>query len=391
MLNIALFGPPGAGKGTQSEYLIKKYNLAYISTGEILRNELKSESELGLQAKAVIERGELVSDEIIVQIIEKFILEHQNAKGFLFDGFPRTYIQAYILEGLLIKLHSSLFALLNINIDDKEATKRLIKRGIDSGRSDDNVKVIENRLVAYHKKTVPVLDFYKEKGNLVNIDGIGSIPEIQNRISESVEKALSKQWINVVLYGAPGSGRATYGKKLADKFNLVYISTGDILDKELSNKGQFSQEIEKYMNKGSHVPDEIVVRLLEQRIAEKPKAKGFLFKGFPRTMIQAYILDGLLRKHHTNISTVINFNVPTLDLISRLEKRGKTKDAMPYDKSIESIVQRLREHEQKTSLVLEYYKKQEKVIDIKGTLSKEETYTKLKQIINKELTQNHSL
>ena len=390
MLNIALFGPPGAGKGTQSEYLIKKYDLAYISTGEILRNELKSESELGLQAKAVIERGELVSDEIIVQIIEKFILEHKGAKGFLFDGFPRTYIQAYILEGLLIKLHSSLFALLNINIDDKEASKRLVKRGEDSGRADDNIEVIENRLVAYHKKTVPVLDFYKEKGNLVNIDGIGSIPEIQNRISESVEKALSKQWINVVLYGAPGSGRATYGKQLADEFNLVYISTGDILHKELSGKGEFSQEIEKYMNEGSHVPDEIVVRLLEKRIAEKPKAKGFLFKGFPRTMIQAYILDGLLRKHHTNISTVINFNVPTLDLISRLEKRGKTKEAMPYDKSIESIVQRLREHEKKTSLVLEYYKKQAKVIDVEGTLSQKETYTKLKHIIDQELKKNHS-
>ena len=388
MLNIALFGPPGAGKGTQSEYLIRKYNLAYISTGEILRNEIKSKSELGLQAKSVIEKGELVSEEIIVQIIEKFIIEHKDSKGFLFDGFPRTYLQAYILEGLLIKLHSSLFALLNIDIDDDEAIKRLLLRGKESGRADDNLKVIENRLSTYHEKTVPVLDFYKEKGNLVDIDGIGSIPEIQERISKSMEKALSQQWMNIVLYGAPGSGRATYGKKLAKEYNLEYISTGDILQDEISGKGEFSEQISQYMNKGSHVPDEIVVRLLEKRISEKPKTKGFIFKGFPRTMIQAYILDGLLRKHHTQISTVINFDVPSLELIDRLEKRGKTKDAMSYDKSIESIVNRLREHDKKTTQVLDFYKKQNRVIDIDGTKSKTETYKNLATIMGQELKKN---
>ncbi len=385
MLNIALFGAPGAGKGTQSSYLINKYGLSYISTGEILRNELKSNSKLGLEAKSIIESGGLVSDEIIVQIIEKFMLEHQDSKGFLFDGFPRTYIQAYILEGLLMKLHSSLFALLNINIDDNEAIKRLLLRGENSGRADDNLEVIQQRLLAYHEKTVPVLDFYKEKGNLVNIDGIGSIKDIQKRISKSLEASLSQQWMNIVLHGAPGSGRATYGKRLAKEFNLEYISTGDILQDEISAKGKYASEITQYMNKGTHVPDEIVVRLLEKRIAQKPKTNGFLFKGFPRTMIQAYILDGLLRKHHTNINTVINFDVPSLELISRLEKRGKTKNAMPYDKSIESIVNRLREHDKKTSQVLNFYKKQNKVIDVDGTLSKDETYQNLKNIIQQEL------
>ncbi len=384
MLNIALFGAPGAGKGTQSEYLIKKYGLSYISTGEILRNELKSNSKLGLEAKSIIESGGLVSDEIIVQIIEKFIHEHEDSKGFLFDGFPRTYIQAYILEGLLMKLHSSLFSLLNININDQESINRLLLRGKNSGRADDNLKVIQQRLLAYHQKTVPVLDFYKEKGNLVNIDGIGSIEEIQKRISKSLEASLSQQWMNIVLHGAPGSGRATYGKKLAKEFNLEYISTGDILQDEITAKGKYASEIKQYMNKGSHVPDEIVVRLLEKRISQKPKTKGFLFKGFPRTMIQAYILDGLLRKHHTSINTVINFDVPSLELITRLEKRGKTKNAMPYDKSIESIVNRLREHDKKTSPVLDYYKKQNKVTDINGTLTKEETYKNLTTTIQQE-------
>lgn len=387
MLNIALFGPPGAGKGTQSSYLIEKYNLAYISTGEILRQEITSNSQLGQQAKAVIEKGELVSDEIIVQIIEKFILEHQNSNGFLFDGFPRTYLQAYILEGLLMKLHTSLLALININIDDKEATKRLLLRGKDSHRADDNIQVIQNRLVAYHEKTVPVLEFYKQKGNLVDINGMGSIPEIEERISKSIENTLRQQWLNIVLFGAPGSGRATYGKQLAEAYNLEYISTGRILEDEVKNKGEFGKIIQKYMNVGSHVPDEIVVRLLEKRISEQTKSKGFIFKGFPRTIVQAYILDGLLRKHHTNISTVINFDVPSLDLIGRLEERGKTKNAMPYDKSIETIVHRLREHEKKTLAVLKFYKKQERVIDIDGTKDMETTLLELKTIIENNLKQ----
>lgn len=387
MLNLALFGPPGAGKGTQSKFLIEKYGLSYISTGEILRQELKSESDLGLEAKSIIESGGLVCDEIIVQVIEKFMLENKNSKGFLFDGFPRTYIQAYILEGLLMKLHSSLFALLNINIDDKEAIQRLLLRGKLSGRADDNLTVIQNRLKAYHDKTVPVLEFYKEKGNLVNIEGMGSISKTQDRISNSVEASLSKEWMNVVLYGAPGSGRATFGKQLAKDFNLEYVSTGAMLQDEIAKNSKYGQEIQSYMNKGSHVPDEIVVRLLEKRIADKPKAKGFIFKGFPRTLIQAYILDGLLRKHHTNISTVINLDVPSLELITRLEERGKTEHAMPYDKSIEAIVHRLREHEKKTLAVLNFYKKQNRVIDLDGTKSKAETYDQLFELINKKLKQ----
>jgi adenylate kinase len=387
MLNIALFGPPGAGKGTQSTFIIEKYDLAYISTGEILRSEIQSESELGLQAKAVIENGELVSDEIIVQIIEKFILEHKDSNGFLFDGFPRTYIQAYILEGLLMKLHTGLLALINIDIDDEEAKKRLLKRGIDSNRADDNLEVIEKRLLAYHKKTVPVIDFYKEKGNLVNLNGKGPIPEIQERISKCIETSLSQQWLNIVLFGAPGSGRATYGRKLAKAYNLEYVSTGDMLQEEIKQKTEYGKEIQSYMNAGSHVPDEIVVRLLEKKISGKPKTKGFLFKGFPRTIIQAYILDGLLRKHNTHITTVINFDVPSLELIGRLEERGKTPQAMPYDKSIEAIVHRLREHEKKTVQVLDFYKKHNRVMNIDGTLSQEATYQNLQNIIDEKLKQ----
>lgn len=162
MLNIALFGPPGAGKGTQSEFLIEEYNLFYISTGDLLRKEIANKTSLGMQARDIIASGGLVSDEIIVQIIEKTITENPDADGFLFDGFPRTYIQAYILSGLMIKLNTTLSCLISLKLPEEESVARLLKRGETSGRSDDNEQVIRNRLREYYEKTLPVLRFYKE-------------------------------------------------------------------------------------------------------------------------------------------------------------------------------------------------------------------------------------
>ena len=135
MLNIALFGPPGAGKGTQSQFLIDKYKLFYISTGDLLRKEISEKTKLGLEAQSIIASGGLVSDEIIVQIIEKTITSNPDANGFLFDGFPRTYVQAYILEGLMIKLNTSLNCLISLDVNEEESVKRLLNRGKTSGRS----------------------------------------------------------------------------------------------------------------------------------------------------------------------------------------------------------------------------------------------------------------
>jgi adenylate kinase family enzyme len=138
MLNIALFGPPGAGKGTQSEFLVKEFNLFYISTGDLLRKEIAAETRLGLEARSIIASGGLVSDEIIVQVIEKTITEPPEANGFLFDGFPRTYIRCYILEGLMMKVNTSLNCLASLEVDEETSVKRLLERGRTSGRTDDS-------------------------------------------------------------------------------------------------------------------------------------------------------------------------------------------------------------------------------------------------------------
>ncbi|MCB1121757.1 MAG: adenylate kinase, partial [Verrucomicrobiae bacterium] len=234
MLNIALFGPPGAGKGTQSEFLIKKYKLFYISTGDLLRKELAAKTPLGLEAQDIIASGGLVSDEIIVQIMEKTIAENSQANGFLFDGFPRTYIQAYILEGMMIKLNTSLTCLIDLKISEEVSVKRLLNRGKTSGRSDDNETVIRNRLKEYNEKTLPVLQFYEEKGQHFEVNAEESIEAVRDRINEIVQHELSKKLLNIVLFGYPGCGRGSQGRALAAKYGLEYVATGKMLDQEIA-------------------------------------------------------------------------------------------------------------------------------------------------------------
>ncbi len=377
MLNIALFGPPGAGKGTQSEFIINKYKLFYISTGDLLRKELKAETYLGLEAKEIIEKGDLVSDEIIVQIIEKTIKENSDANGFLFDGFPRTYIQAYILEGLMIKLNTSLNCLINIDVSEKESLKRLLKRGETSGRSDDNEIVIKNRLEEYKQKTLPVLNFYKEKGNYIKVKGEQNINKVTSDIDDIIKNELSKKLLNIVLFGYPGSGRGSQGKALAEKFDLEYVATGKMLEDEIKSNSKIGKQINEIYESGQLVPDEIVVKLIEQKIANSKNSKGFIFKGFPRTLVQSYILDGLLKKHGSSISKIIEIEVPTLELIQRLNNRSKTDRCMPYDTSTDKIVQRLKDHQFKTIPVIEKYKQLHGVEIINGVDDFDTVFKKL--------------
>ncbi len=366
MLNIALFGPPGAGKGTQSEFLITRYSLYYISTGDILRKEIAEKTKLGLEAQSIIASGGLVSDEIIVQIIEKTITEHPDVKGFLFDGFPRTYIQAYILEGLMLKLNTSLTRLISLNVPEEESVKRLVSRGETSGRPDDTELVIRTRLKEYNEKTLPVLQFYKERGIYSEVDGTGSIGEVTEQITEIIRNELSKRLLNIVLFGYPGSGRGSQGKALAKRFDLEYVAAGAMLEQEVEHNTDTGKRIREFYEKGLLVPDEIVVQLMEKKIACSKNVKGFIFKGFPRTLVQSYILDGLLKKHDSSISMIIEIEVPTLELISRLDERSRTDRRVPYDSSTAKLVKRLQEHELKTVPVIEKYKQQHTVIKING-------------------------
>jgi len=379
MFNIALFGPPGAGKGTQAKKLIEKYNLAYISTGDILRQEMSKGTDLGKKAKKVIEKGELVSDDIIVQIIEKKIRSNTEASGFLFDGFPRNLIQAYILEGLLLKLNTSLSCMVSLDVPENELMRRMLERAKIEKRSDDTREVIKNRFEEYKQKTIPVAKFYEEKGIYYQINGLGSIDEVFERITKTIEESLTKEWMNVLLFGPPGSGKETQGRMLAEKHNLIYISVGSRLYEEMKRGTEMGQKARSYIEKGDIVPDEFAINVIEKQIKTNPNAHGFFFKGFPKTIVQAYILDGILRKLNSSVSCVFYLHVPTLESIKRLSDRGKTEHKRPYDENIQTIIRRMEIFETRTMPVLDYYRKTKKIYDIDGLGSQEEIFQRLSE------------
>ncbi len=188
MLNLVLFGPPGAGKGTQSEKLIEKYGLVHLSTGDILRGELKAETELGKEARKYMDKGALVPDEVVIGMIENKLDKNENAKGFIFDGFPRTVAQAKALDKLLTEKNTGITAMLALEVEHDELVKRLLNRGKDSGRADDkDESIIENRIKVYHDETSPLIDYYKAQQKFYGIKGTGSIDEIFERLCQVVD------------------------------------------------------------------------------------------------------------------------------------------------------------------------------------------------------------
>ncbi|WP_421828600.1 adenylate kinase [Larkinella sp.] len=188
MLNLVLFGPPGAGKGTQSEKLIAQYQLVHLSTGDLLRSEIRGGTELGLRAKMLMDQGILVPDEVVIGMIENKLKENQSAAGFIFDGFPRTVPQAEALDELLAQHNTQIKVMVALVVDEDELTKRLLIRGQSSGRPDDqNEALIHRRIKEYNDKTAPVASYYESQGKFKAIDGIGNIEEIFQSICAEIE------------------------------------------------------------------------------------------------------------------------------------------------------------------------------------------------------------
>jgi adenylate kinase len=189
MLNIVLFGPPGAGKGTQAGKLIEKYGLVHLSTGDVFRANIKGETDLGKLAKSYMDKGNLVPDEVTIKMLESEVNKCPDGKGFIFDGFPRTIPQADALEKLLDSKGTRVSLMLALDVSEDELTKRLLLRGKDSGRADDqNEDIVRNRIKVYNEQTSLVADFYTRQNKFECIDGIGGIEEIFNQICEVINK-----------------------------------------------------------------------------------------------------------------------------------------------------------------------------------------------------------
>nr|WP_206080378.1 MULTISPECIES: adenylate kinase [Mangrovimonas] len=189
MTNIVLFGPPGAGKGTQAEFLKEKYNLVHISTGDVFRYNIKNETALGMLAKSYMDKGELVPDKVTIDMLNAEVEKNADAKGFIFDGFPRTSAQADALAELMDEKDSQINAMIALEVDDEILVERLLKRGETSGRADDaDEAIIRNRIKEYYSKTAILKDYYTKEDKYFGVDGVGSIEEITQRLSEVIDK-----------------------------------------------------------------------------------------------------------------------------------------------------------------------------------------------------------
>src|SRR5438270_5736969 len=192
MFNLILFGPPGSGKGTQSEKIVEKFGLIHLSTGNLLRQEIAEKTPLGLEAKNIIEKGQFVPDEVVNGMIDSSIEKHPDAKGFLFDGFPRTTAQAKALDNLLAVKKTSIHKVIALDVIEEELVTRLLKRGETSGRSDDvNESVIRRRYAVYKKETEPVAEYYKDHDKFIVIKGIGTIEEISKAVTIAIESEMA--------------------------------------------------------------------------------------------------------------------------------------------------------------------------------------------------------
>jgi adenylate kinase len=188
MLNLVLFGPPGAGKGTQSNLLIEKYNLVHLSTGDILRGEITAGTALGMEAKTLMDRGDLVPDEVVIGMISSKLDNNPSSNGFIFDGFPRTSAQAEALDNLLEEKRTSISAMISLKVEVEELIKRLLSRGKNSGRADDqDESIIANRINEYNNKTAPLKEYYSAQNKLSEIEGNGTVEDIAEKLNDVID------------------------------------------------------------------------------------------------------------------------------------------------------------------------------------------------------------
>ena len=188
MLNIVIFGAPGSGKGTQSERIVEKYGINHISTGDVLRAEIKNGTELGKTAKGYIDQGQLIPDELMIDILASVFDSFKDSKGVIFDGFPRTIAQAEALKKMLAERGQDVSVMVDLEVPEDELMVRLIKRGKDSGRADDNEETIKKRLHVYHSQTSPLIDWYKNEKKYQHINGLGTMDGIFADICEAIDK-----------------------------------------------------------------------------------------------------------------------------------------------------------------------------------------------------------
>jgi adenylate kinase len=375
LVNIALIGPSGVGKGTYATKLVASFDLQHVVTGELFRENLENRTAVGLLAKRYIKRGQLVPDEIVDALVEELLWLMPPEQNILFDGFPRTVYQAKFLDELFVELGRELDAVIYIHVTDEEILRRLSGRLICRTcqtpyhvqfnpptqpnvcdvcgdalyrRPDDIPELIRVRLRTFHRVSGPLLDYYQRQGKFVVIDGAGDIEQVTQAVIDTV-KAVERQdfqastqtaleiipafkeatapvppvsaGFNLVLLGGPGSGKGTQAERLSKTFALRHISSGDLFRENLKNETELGKLAKTYMDRGELVPNDVTEAMVEERLARSDTATGFILDGFPRTLAQAEALNEILGGMQRKIDAVVYLNVADAEIIRRLSGR----------------------------------------------------------------------
>jgi adenylate kinase len=376
--NVAVIGPPGAGKGTHAKKIVDKFDLTYVSTGALLRENLEQRSGLGFMAQGYMDQREVVPRTVVDAMVVDFLSKVKPETGLLFNGFPRTIYQAQYLDDVFEQMGRSLDAVIYLRTSDQEIVCRLSGRMIcDKCQApfhqtsnpfqtcpynrcqgehlyrpkDDTPDMIQMRLQAYRRATVPLLEYYQETDRLVIIDGEGEIEAIDNALFETVEAVRKHQArratrdevaqigalkqaevilpqqemvhpsLDVVFLGAPGAGKGTQAAYVSRVFNIPRIATGDLFRENIRNETELGLMAKSYMDHGKLVPDEVTEAMVRERLSRTDVKDGFILDGFPRNLPQAESLSVILAEMNRRLDSVIYLKVADDEIIKRLSGR----------------------------------------------------------------------
>lgn len=376
VMNIALLGPSGAGKGSHADTLCGRFNLRQMSTGDLFRANLRSHSALGILARKHLQRGELVPDEVVDAMVEEWCTQLPADQGALFDGFPRTIEQVRFLSEFLPDLSRSLDAVCYLDVPDADIVSRVCGRLVCrdcqatyhgqfhpprwSGtcdrcggelyrRSDDVPEMVQARLRVFRRAVGPVLDHYAAAGRLVIVPGVGSVADIDARLLDTFARIeqrsagfataadaarlprvgaveptpahLAHPTVDLVLLGGPGSGKGTQAARLAEQLHVPHIATGDLFRENLKNETELGKLAKAYMERGELVPDNVTDAMVSERLARADARNGFILDGFPRTLHQAHALVEMLAHLRRRLAGVLYIRVSDDEIVRRLSGR----------------------------------------------------------------------
>jgi len=342
-------GGPGSGKGTQCERIVKKYNFTHLSSGDLLRAEVASGSPRGNELNALMESGQLVPLEVVLELIkDAMVAQKEVSNGYLIDGYPREVAQGKMFEDIIGQCKGVLY----FELSDEEMTKRLLNRGLTSGRVDDNEETIKKRLDTFHAATAPVTKYYGSLKKLYTINAERHPDEIFVDVENALDQMILSDSKVIFVVGGPGCGKGTQCERLLARYNLSHLSSGDLLREEVASGSPIGQSLDEKMKNGELVPMETVLSLIKNAMTKRALngSRGFLIDGYPREVQQGVMFEKMIKP----CTKCLYFNVSNETMTKRL--LGRAESSGRIDDNEATIKKRLVTFNNVTQPVIDYYK-----------------------------------